>query len=116
MDGGEHQFLRGEDAVIYAKDEKIQRENAVLEGIYICNSTSFWKATSIITTYSHSTKPDSPDPFQEGVLCVKLLQEEDLRPLCFTLHFSLQTRRVSAGEEPREGGDLGVQEMGLFSA
>jgi len=69
-----------------------------------------------MTTYSHSTKPDSPDPFQEGVLCVKLLQEEDLRPLCFTLHFSLQTRRVSAGEEPREGGDLGVQEMGLFSA
>lgn len=66
MDGGEHQFLRGEDAVIYAKDEKIQRENAVLEGIYICNSTSFWKATSIITTTSRAER--GPDAEEHGKL------------------------------------------------
>lgn len=74
-------------------------------------------APSIQMTISQQrNKTNSPDPFQERVLCVKLLQEEDLRPLCFTLHFSLQAGRVSAGEEPREGGDLGVQDTGLFSA
>lgn len=40
--------------MIYAKDEKIQHENVVLERIYICNSTSFWKTTSVIPTMSRA--------------------------------------------------------------
>lgn len=63
-----------------------------------------------------NAQPDSPDALQKRVLRVKLLQEQDLRPLCFTLHFCLQASSVSTGEKPREGGDLGVQDVGLLFA
>lgn len=53
--------------MIYAKDEKIQRENVVLEGIHICNSTSFWKATSVIPTMSRAEH--SPDAEEHDKLC-----------------------------------------------
>lgn len=67
-----------------------------------------------MTAYSEqdNAKPDSPDAFQEWVLCVKLLQEQDLRPLRFTLYFSLQANSVGTGEKSREGGDLGAQHVG----
>lgn len=71
-----------------------------------------------MTAYSQqdNAKPDSPDVLQERVLCVKLLQEQDLRPLRFTLYFSLQASSISTGEKPGEGGDLGVQDVGLLFA
>lgn len=44
--------------------------------------------------------PDSPDALQEGVLSVKLLQEQDLGPLCLALHLPLQAGNISTGEQP----------------
>lgn len=47
-----------------------------------------------------NTGPDSPDALQEGVLGVKLLQEQDLGPLGLALHLPLQAGSVSTGEQP----------------
>lgn len=55
-----------------------------------------------LTAYSEqeNTGPDSPDALQEGVLRVKLLQEQDLWPLGPALHLPLQAGSVGTGEQP----------------
>lgn len=47
-----------------------------------------------------NTGPDSPDALQEGIFCVKLLQEQDLGPLGPALHLPLQAVSISTGEQP----------------